>query len=127
MAQMTITLEHGLVTGKGTPDEARHMEVTLRELTSKDIIDAQLAAERVVMAENGKAVAYVSEVLYGLELLRRQIAQIGTMPGPLTVKQIHQFHPDDFRLLSARADAMDGMLSEVAERGRDDADGGGTH
>ncbi|SUB71402.1 Mu-like prophage FluMu protein gp41 [Pluralibacter gergoviae] len=59
-----------------------HRVVTFRELTSKDVIDAQLAAERVVISDNGKAVAYCSEVLMGVELLRRQILQVGELPGP---------------------------------------------
>ncbi|HBU6277107.1 TPA: phage tail assembly protein, partial [Klebsiella pneumoniae] len=42
MAQMTLTLIHGYITGKGTDDEMRHRTVTFRELTSKDVIDAQL-------------------------------------------------------------------------------------
>ncbi|CVG95766.1 Mu-like prophage FluMu protein gp41 [Serratia marcescens] len=126
MAQMTVTLIHGLVTGKGTTDEATHMEVTLRELGSKDIVDAQLAAERVVIGENGKAVAYCSEVLMGLELLRRQIASIGSIPGPLSLKQIYQLHPGDLKLLTEKADALDDLLNEVANRGRADAAGDGT-
>ncbi|EMP7137194.1 TPA: phage tail assembly protein [Serratia marcescens] len=125
MAQMTETLIHGLVTGKGTTDETTHKEVTLRELGSKDIVDAQLAAERVVIGENGKAVAYCSEVLMGLELLRRQIASIGSIPGPLSLKQLYQLHPEDLKLLTAKADALDDLLTEVADRGRPDADGDG--
>lgn len=95
MAQMTLTLIHGYVTGKGTDDEIRHRTVTFRELTSKDVIDAQLEAERVVIGENGKAVAYCSEVLMGLGMLRRQIASVGEIPGPLSLKQIYAFHPED--------------------------------
>lgn len=126
MAQMTVTLIYGLVTGKGTTDEATHMEVTLRELGSKDIVDAQLAAERVVIGENGKAVAYCSEVLMGLELLRRQVATLGSIPGPLSLKQIYALHPKDLDLLTQKADALDGLLTEVSERGRPDAAGDGT-
>ncbi|EBU8551966.1 hypothetical protein DLC15_05210 [Salmonella enterica subsp. enterica serovar Telelkebir] len=127
MAQTTIPLIHGLVTGKGTEDEARHMVVTLRELNSKDVIDAQLESERVVIGPNGKAVAYCSEVLMGVELLRRQIASVGSIPGPLSLKQIYSFHPEDLKLLTERADAMDDMLTETATRGRADAAGDGTH
>ncbi|CAI0743477.1 phage tail assembly protein [Serratia ficaria] len=126
MAQMTVTLIHGLVTGKGTSDEATHVEVTLRELGSKDIVDAQLAAERVVIGENGKAVAYCSEVLMGLELLRRQIASIGSIPGPLSLKQLYQLHPKDLNKLTTQADELDDLLAEVADRGRADAAGDGT-
>lgn len=125
MAQTTIPLIHGFITGKGTEDETRHMSIVLRELGSKDIVDAQLESERVVISPNGKAVAYCSEVLMGLELLRRQIASVGDMPGPLSLKQIYQFHPEDLKLLTERADAVDGLLVETATRGRSAAAGDG--
>ncbi|WP_330993282.1 phage tail assembly protein [Pluralibacter gergoviae] len=125
MAQTTMTLKHGYITGKGTDDEMCHRMVTFRELTSKDVIDAQLAAERVVISDNGKAVAYCSEVLMGVELLRRQILQVGELPGPLSLKQLYAFHPEDLEMLTARAGDVDGLLTETADRGRDDADGDG--
>lgn len=62
----------------------------------------------------------------GLELLRRQIASIGSIPGPLSLKQLYQLHPEDLKLLTAKADALDDLLTEVADRGRPDADGDGT-
>ena len=67
MAELTFPLVHGLRTGKGTTDEMLHKDVTLRELTSRDVIESQLASERVVIGDNGKAVAYCSEVMMGLE------------------------------------------------------------
>lgn len=119
MAEMKITLKHGYIAGKGTDDEIRYKEVTFRELTSKDVIDAQLEAERVVIGENGKAVAYCSEVLMGLALLRKQI------PGPLSLKQLYSFHPEDLELLSSSASKMDDLVTETAGRGRPDAAGDG--
>ncbi len=125
MAQMTIQLKHGFVTGKGTEDEACHISVTLRELTSQDVIESQLAAERVVVSENGKAVAYCSEVLMGLEMLRRQIREVGSIPGPLSIKQLYAFHPEDLEMLTTKASAMDDLLVETGKRGRSDAAGDG--
>ena len=125
MAQMSVKLKYGFVTGKGTEDEARHTSVTFRELTSEDVINSQLAAERVVIGENGKAVAYCSEVLMGLEMLRRQILSVGTIPGPLSVKQLYSFHPEDLELLTEKAGAMDDLLVETGKRGRPDAAGDG--
>ena len=122
MAQMSVKLKYGFVTGKGTEDEARHTSVTFRELTSEDVINSQLAAERVVIGENGKAVAYCSEVLMGLEMLRRQILSVGTIPGPLSVKQLYSFH---LELLTEKAGAMDDLLAETGKRGRPDAAGDG--
>ncbi|MEQ5173839.1 phage tail assembly protein [Escherichia coli] len=126
MAELTFELKHGLLTGKGTADETLHKTVKLRELTASDVIDAQLAAERVVMGGNGKAVAYCSEVLMGLEMMRRQVAAIGNIPGPLDMKQLRMLHPADLELISTKAAALDEMLEEVATRGRTDAAGGGT-
>ncbi|MFV2241665.1 phage tail assembly protein, partial [Escherichia coli] len=118
MAEMTFELKHGLLTGKGTADETLHKTVKLRELTASDVIDAQLAAERVVLGENGKAVAYCSEVLMGLEMMRRQVAAIGSIPGPLDMRQLRMLHPADLELISTKAAALDDMLEEVATRGR---------
>lgn len=126
MATIEFDLIHGLRTGAGTTDEAMHKTVRLRELTTDDIVDSQLAAERVVIGENGKAVAYCSEVLVGLEMLRRQIASIGFIPGPLDMKQLRRLHPDDLNLINEKAAALDDMLSGVADRGRADAAGSGT-
>lgn len=117
MATMEFELKHGLLTGKGTADETLHKTVKLRELTASDVIDAQLAAERVVLGENGKAVAYCSEVLMGLEMMRRQVAAIGSIPGPLDMKQLRMLHPADLELISTKAAALDDMLEEVATRG----------
>lgn len=125
MAQMSVKLIHGFVTGKGTDDETRHTSVTFRELTSEDVINSQLAAERVVIGENGKAVAYCSEVLMGIEMLRRQILQVGSIPGPLSIKQLYSFHPEDLELLTTRAAAVDDLLAETGKRGRPDAAGDG--
>lgn len=125
MAQMSVKLIHGFVTGKGTDDETCHKDVTFRELSSEDVIKSQLAAERVVIGENGKAVAYCSEVLMGLEMLRRQILQVGSIPGPLSIKQLYSFHPEDLELLTTRAAAVDDLLAETGKRGRPDAAGDG--
>lgn len=126
MAQTTFTLKQGYLTGKGTEDETRHTTVILRELNSQDVVESQLAAERVVIGENGKAVAYCSEVLMGLEMLRRQILSVGSIPGPLSVKQLYAFHPEDLELLTTKAASMDELLGGTASRGRSDAAGDGT-
>ena len=40
------------------------------------------------MVQNGKAVAYTSDVLYGLNLLCRQVEYIGEIKGPLTINML---------------------------------------
>jgi phage FluMu protein gp41 len=78
----------------------------------------------VVIGENGKAVAYCSEVLMGLGMLRRQIASVGEIPGPLSLKQIYAFHPEDLSYSAVKQ-----LLSMTCFRrprpGRPDAAGDG--
>ncbi|MGL4830774.1 MAG: phage tail assembly protein [Vibrio sp.] len=113
MAIMTFNLEHGLKVGEST-----HLEVGLRELASGDYIDAQLAAEKVIVHE-GAAVAYTSDVMYGLELLVRQVEYIGAVKGPVSVKELRKLHQDDFKLLQEKAAELDAMIvKELAARGR---------
>ncbi|MFV0450569.1 MAG: phage tail assembly protein [Vibrio sp.] len=113
MAIMTFNLTHGYKAGETT-----HLEVGLRELSSGDYIDAQLAAEKVVM-QNGVAVAYTSDVMYGLELLMRQVEFIGSVQGPLSIKELRKLHADDFNLLQQKASELDQLLiKELEARGR---------
>lgn len=113
MAIMTFDLEHGYKVGERT-----HSEVGLKELTSGDYIDAQLAAEKVIVSED-KAVAYTSDVLYGLELLVRQIEYIGVIQGPFSIKELRKLHQDDFKLVQEKATELDELIAkELAKRGR---------
>ncbi|MEZ8102152.1 phage tail assembly protein [Vibrio bivalvicida] len=119
MAIMTFNLVHGLKVG----DNA-HFEVGLKELTSGDYIDAQIAAEKVVVNED-KAISYTSDVLYGLELLCRQVEYIGQVQGPMDVKLLRKLHQDDFTLLQNKARELDKMISEeLAKRGRSEGAAG---
>lgn len=118
MAIMTFDLEHGYKVGEST-----HMEVGLRKLTTGDYIDAQLAAEKVVV-QNGKALSYTSDVLMGLEMLCRQIEYIGQVQGPFTIQELRKLHDDDFDLVQKKATALDNQLAEaLAARGRSQGDG----
>lgn len=123
MARVTFQLEHG-IPGKGSDDESLlYREVGLRELTSADLIEAQVEAEKVVV-QNGKAVSYTSDVLYGLNLLCRQVEYIGEIRGPLDIKMLKKLHVDDFGLLQSKAQELDMALAEaLAERGRSNSAG----
>jgi len=113
MAVMTFDLTHGLKVG-----DAVHLEVGLRELTSGDYIDAQLAAEKVIV-QDGKAIAYTSDVMYGLELLLRQVEFIGAVQGPISVKELRKLHQEDFNLLQVKASELDQLIAqELENRGR---------
>lgn len=114
MAIMTFELEDGFAAGEQT-----HFEVGLRELNSKDVIDAQLASEKVAVVK-GKAMAYTSNVNMGLELLRRQVEFVGSYQGPLSLKELYRFSPKDLDELRKKAEELDGLLAEeLDERGRD--------
>lgn len=114
MAIMTFNLEHGLQVGEST-----HFEVGLRELSTGDYIDAQLAAEKVVVNED-KAVAYTSDVLYGVELLLRQVEYVGQVQGPITMKMLRKLHQDDFKTLQDKAKELDELIAkELERRGRE--------
>lgn len=123
MAVITFELLHG-IEAKGSGDEPLlYREVGLRELTTADLIKAQLDAEKVVV-QNGKAVAYTSDVMYGLNLLCRQVDYIGEIKGPLSLKMLEKLHVDDFSMLQLKANELDGALMEaLAERGRSDSAG----
>lgn len=123
MALITFELLHG-IEAKGSGDELLlYREVGLRELTTADLIKAQLDAEKVVV-QNGKAVAYTSDVMYGLNLLCRQVDYIGEIKGPLSLKMLEKLHVDDFSMLQAKANELDGALMEaLAERGRSNSAG----
>ncbi|MCE9848405.1 phage tail assembly protein [Aeromonas allosaccharophila] len=125
MALITFELDHGLKAVGSGDEPLLYREVGLRELTTNDLIDAQLAAEKVVVHPGGKAVAYTSDVLYGLELLRRQIAYIGEVQGPIEIKMIRKLHTEDFDLIQRKAQELDQALAEdlarrIEERGRAD-------
>lgn len=113
MAIMTFNLEHGLQVG-----EKAHFEVGLKELTSGDYIDAQLAAEKVIVNDD-KAIAYTSDVLYGIELLVRQVEYIGSIQGPISIKELRKLHQDDFKMLQDKASELDALIAqELESRGR---------
>ncbi|EHA6962334.1 hypothetical protein JMC51_004875 [Vibrio parahaemolyticus] len=113
MAIMTFNLEHGLKVG-----DIAHHEVGLRELNSGDYIDAQLAAEKVIVNED-KAISYTSDVLYGIELLVRQVEYIGSVQGPISIKELRKLHQEDFKLLQDKAKELDELIAkELEKRGR---------
>lgn len=121
MAILVFDLKHGLKVGKGA-DAETHYEVELRELTTADVIDSELAAEKVVVVGE-KGIAYTSGVIMGLELLRRQVARVGEIDGPLSMKLLRLLHPDDMKMLNDKAEEMDKALAGIGNRGRSDAVG----
>lgn len=102
--------------------ESREYRVTFRELTAKDSIDAESEAERLMETRNGP-VLVASPALRGIALLRRQIAAVGQVEGPLSPRQIGQLSERDLSRLMAAVSLLDSAMAGklVAERGRSDA------
>ncbi|HAZ3615334.1 TPA: hypothetical protein J1Z76_004971 [Escherichia coli] len=102
--------------------ESREYRVTFRELTAKDSIDAETEAERLMETRNGP-VLVASPALRGIALLRRQIAAVGQIEGPLSPRQIGQLSELDLSRLMAAVGLLDSAMAGklVAERGRSDA------
>lgn len=102
--------------------ESREYRVTFRELTAKDSIDAETEAERLMETRNGP-VLVASPALRGIALLRRQIAAVGQIEGPLSPRQIGQLSERDLSRLMAATGRLDSAMAGklVAERGRPDA------
>ena len=102
--------------------ESREYRVTFRELTAKDSIDAESEAERLMETRNGPDLV-ASPALRGIALLRRQIAAVGQIEGPLSPRQIGQLSERDLSRLMAAVSLLDSAMAGklVAERGRPDA------
>lgn len=118
MAIMTLELKDGLTFGENV-----YKEVGLRELTPKDVFESQLAAEKVGMID-GRPYAYTSDVQMGMELLARQVEYIGSIQGPLSLKELLKLTTADFAELQAKASELDQLLlpedvmEGIEERGR---------
>ena len=117
LANGSVDLLDGLPFG-----ESREYRVTFRELTAKDSIDAESEAERLMETRNGP-VLVASPALRGIALLRRQIAAVGQIEGPLSPRQIGQLSERDLSRLMAAVSLLDSAMAGklVAERGRPDA------
>ncbi|TEW31390.1 hypothetical protein E2R48_00580 [Histophilus somni] len=118
---MELNLKKGLMLG----DEPQ-TSVKLRELTTGDMLDAELAAERLVQDKDGNPVLLVSQTLFSYELLRRQIASIGDIQGPISLGQLRQLTPEDLALINAALSTQEqAKAQQVLDRGRLAATGEG--
>ncbi|EEA3739685.1 hypothetical protein J5047_003355 [Salmonella enterica] len=100
-----VDLLDGLPFGEG-----REYRVTFRELSAKDSIDAEMDAERVMDTRNGP-ILIASPSLRGVQLLRRQIAAVGDIEGPLSMLQIGQLSERDLSRLMVAVNLRDTALA----------------
>ncbi len=117
MTQHTVTLEKGLTIG-----EERHTKVVLRELSAGDLIAAMEESERLIMVPgaNGAEPALVtSNTLMGINTLRRQVASIGSVDGPMEREQLSLLSNKDLEILHQGVAALDTAIVNALEaRGR---------
>jgi phage FluMu protein gp41 len=125
MAEITVKLAQGLKIGNTSCCVA-----VLRELTAGDLIDAMKESERLVMvpASSGRAEPQllISNTLLSINTLRRQIASIGEMKGPIELETLSLLSAADLSLLQGQAEAMDSARAkDIEDRGRSEAAGEG--
>jgi len=115
MALLTVPLQDGLKVN-GEPQ----LQAELRQLEAGDIIAASEESEKLFV-HGGDPVLVVSPSLMGINTLRRQIASIGSIPGPLEMSMMNKLSPADLDLLQTAADKLDkAVLEDVSKRGRSD-------
>lgn len=120
MATKLVTLVDGYKVG-----EITHTEAELRLPTAGDIIDASIESERVVPTPEGYQLL-VSASMVGLNVLRRQVARIGTHQGPLALGELRRLSQTDLAALQIAAQELDAGLSRgIESRGRAVPPGGG--
>lgn len=100
-----VDLLDGLPFGDG-----REYRVTFRELSAKDSIDAESEAERYIETRNGPMLI-ASPSLRGVALLRRQVAAVGEIEGPLSLIQIGQMSERDLSRLMVAVNLRDSALA----------------
>ncbi len=113
-----LQLKDGIPFGIGADCVMQHA-VTFRELNTGDVIDAQTASEiPVTTAEGPMLVSSPSKM--GVEMLRRSIATVGSINGPLSVALLRQLSQADFHRLSLALELRDlaQAASLSATRGR---------
>ncbi len=112
--------------------DIEHREAEIREATSEDVIQATVAAERLVMVPTGydrdgapvlTPQLVPSPTLVGVNVLRRRIVRIGTVQAPIDDLYFNILSPEDLNILQRAADAMDGASVVVTHRGRSDRSG----
>ena len=109
---MEFRLKDGLMFG----DEPQ-LDVETRELTTQDLIEAECAAERLLMDAQGQPVLVVSQVLFNYELIRRQIKRIGKINGPISLKQLASLSTADMEVINAMLSAQE--IAKATAQGLD--------
>lgn len=124
MSRIEFDLVDGIREGaEGEDGHKVHKHVVMRELNLGDVLDANVAAERVRTFHddegNPQAEIIVSPTLVAAETLRRQIAVLGDLPGPLSMNMLRMLSQRDMAKLQYHANTLEQVsLKAVEERGR---------
>lgn len=85
-----------------------HKEFELREMTTEDMLNAEL------MADSGKPMNY-NAAIASLQLVR-----VGTFDGPFTVKMVRSLAPADFHRLSDGLNKVAALGEELSPEAETD-------
>lgn len=126
MSTVSVTLIHGVKVG-----DDWLKQVTLREATAGDVIEAQEESEKLVTVldkDGNPEHAFVpSPTMVGVHVLRRQIKKLGDISGPLTLDMVKKLNPEDLNLIQSKINKMESAAAKAVEaintRGRSDQSG----
>ena len=106
-------MDDGLTIGKKP-----HKDAELKDYSAGDVIDACVAAEKVVHTDTGP-VLVASPTLMDMELLCRQVVRIGDHDGPLSMVELGRLTGRDLTALQTAAKSLDlGAAAVAQQRGR---------
>ena len=116
MARIDVTLQKGLKAG-----DVPQLKAVLKDLTASEIIEAAEESEKAVYAPDGQLTLVHSPARMGVELLCRQIVNIGSINGPFDRSLLGKLSSADFAALQDKADELDvAEMKALNKRGRDD-------
>jgi phage FluMu protein gp41 len=111
---MQIKLKDGLLVG-----DERITGLTLRKITTGDLLDSEVAAEQVKLTVQGHQLIASSAVM-SAELYRRSVAKIGDLDGPLSMGQLKSLSIVDYDLLRKKYNELNNpIIDEVAENSKE--------
>jgi len=117
MSEIKVSLMHGYKVGDDLLKDA-----VIRPYTTADLLEAEEESEKlemIIKPEGGVEHQLVlSPALYGLNIFRRQIVQIGDIGGPFEISQLKSLHRDDYSLLQQKVDALD-QASDAKEAAKE--------
>ncbi|MDF7670237.1 phage tail assembly protein [Orbaceae bacterium ESL0721] len=107
---MQLTLKTGFMVG-----DEKITSLTLRKLTTGDLLDCEAAAEQLKVTPQGLKLV-PSPAVMTAELYRRAVLKMGELDGPLSIKQLKSLSLEDYELLIESYHLLNNpMVDEVAE------------